>query len=83
MKNERLQQWVSRINGTPAGPVEGDTADEVVDDVPSAETSSSRRRIQDRVMTTRSLGIIALVVFAPVVIFVVFKALRDIRSSLG
>jgi tetrahydromethanopterin S-methyltransferase subunit F len=82
MKNERLQLWISRISGTPAGPGEDATTGEPVDDVSDSDSLSSLQRLQDKVMTTRALGIVALVVFAPVVMIVVFKVLRDIRSSL-
>jgi uncharacterized membrane protein len=78
MKNERLQRWISIVRGTPAEAAAETPVEEV-----GADSPSSLQRIQDKVMTTRALGIIALVVFAPVVMIVILKVLRDIRSSLG
>ena len=38
---------------------------------------------EDQGISRQGVGIIVLVVFAPVVVIVILKVLRDIRSSLG
>ena len=83
MTSERVHLWVSRIRGTSGGPDEDVTVEEVVAEVPAAEPPSHLQRIQGHVMAPRSLAIIALIVFAPVVVIVILKTLRDIRYSMG
>lgn len=79
MKSERLHLWISRVRGTPAGPVEEVT--EVVVGVPIADSGPAVQNDQGLVIAKR-VGIVALVVFAPIVLIVIVKVLRDVRAGL-
>ncbi len=79
MKSERLHVWISRIRGTDADPEDGVT--EVVVGAPIEDSGPEVHRSPGQKVNMRTLGIVALVVFAPIVIIVIVKVLRDILSG--
>ncbi len=79
MKSERVQSWVSRLRGNRGEPA-GEVADIPVGLV-VAESGPALESNERRDTVRRTLGIIALVVFAPIIVIVVIKVLRDMLSS--
>jgi hypothetical protein len=78
MKSQRIQSWVSRVRRSPPAAVEvADIPVGLVVEEPEPVIENGER--QDRIR--RTLVIIALVVFAPIIVIVILKVLRDVRSN--